>query len=53
MQSGWLLGLGIGCILAVAAALAWRVSEGRKPHEVPRAARVSVLFEQLSGGRQQ
>lgn len=52
MQSGWLLGLGIGCILAVAAALAWRVSEGRRPQDVPRAARVSVLTEQLSGGRQ-
>jgi predicted ferric reductase len=52
MQSGWLLGLGIGCILAVAAALAWRVCEGRTPHDVPRAARVSVLFDQLSGGRQ-
>ncbi|HXR73356.1 ferric reductase-like transmembrane domain-containing protein [Actinocrinis sp.] len=53
MQSGWLLGLGIGCVLAVLAALAWRVSEGRRPHDVPRAARVSVLTEQLSGGRQQ
>lgn len=53
MQSGWLLGLGVGCILAVAAALAWRVSEGRRPQDAPRAARVSVLFEQLSGGSQQ
>jgi len=53
MQSGWLLGLGIGCVLAVLAALAWRVSEGRRPHDAPRAARVSVLTEQLSGGRQQ
>lgn len=53
MQSGWLLGLGIGCVLAVAAAVAWRVSEGRRPHDVPRAARVPVLFDQLSGGRQQ
>ncbi|HEU5425951.1 MAG TPA: ferric reductase-like transmembrane domain-containing protein [Actinocrinis sp.] len=53
MQSGWLLGLGIGCVLAVAAALAWRAGEGRRAHDVPRAARVSVLTEQLSGGRQQ
>ncbi len=53
LRSGWLLGLGIGCVLAVAAAVAWRVSEGRRPHDVPRAARVSVLFDQLSGGGQQ
>lgn len=54
MQSGWLLGLGAGCILAIAAALVWRVSEGRRrPHDAPRAARVTVLFNQLSGGRQQ
>ena len=49
MQSGWLLGLGIACILAVAAALAWRFAPG--PDSVPRAARVSALFVQLRRGR--
>ena len=49
MQSGWLFGLGIACILSVAAALAWRFAPG--PDSVPRAARVSELFAQLRRGR--
>lgn len=53
MRGGWLLALGLGCVLAVAAALAWRVGESRRPQAAPRAARVSVLFEQLNGGRPQ
>jgi hypothetical protein len=49
MQSGWLFGLAIACILSVGAALAWRFVPG--PNSVPRAARVSELFTQLRRGR--
>jgi methionine sulfoxide reductase heme-binding subunit len=49
MQSGWLLGLGIACILAVIAALAWRFAP--EPGAIPRAARVSALFAQIRRGR--
>ena len=49
MQSGWLLGLGIACILAVIGALAWRFAPG--PDSVPRAARVSALFTQIRRGQ--
>ena len=45
MQSGWLLGLALGCILAVAAAVAWRVAG--EARTAPRPARVSTLFTQL------
>lgn len=43
MQSGWLLGLAVGCMLAVAAAVAWRIATAG----IPRPARVSTLFAQL------
>lgn len=53
MQSGWLLGLGIACVLAVLAALAWRLASGPGlgPESVPRAARVSALSNQLRRGQ--
>lgn len=45
MQSGWLLALALGCILVVAAAVAWRVAgEARAAR---RPARVAALFTQL------
>jgi sulfoxide reductase heme-binding subunit YedZ len=50
MQSGWLLALGIGCVLAVAAAVAWRLAA--RPADVPRPARVAVVFNQLHGSGQ-
>jgi methionine sulfoxide reductase heme-binding subunit len=49
MQSGWLFGLWIVCLLSVLAALAWRLAPG--PDSVPRPARVSELFTQLRHGR--
>lgn len=49
MQSGWLLGLGIACILAVIAALAWRFAP--EPDAIPRPARVSALFAQIRRGQ--
>ncbi|HEU5333094.1 MAG TPA: ferric reductase-like transmembrane domain-containing protein [Actinocrinis sp.] len=45
MQSGWLLGLALGCVLAVVAAVAWRVAG--ETRTVPRPVRVSTLFTQL------
>ena len=45
MQSGWLLGLALGCILAVAAAIVWRVAG--EARTTPRPVRVSTLFTQL------
>ena len=45
MRSGWLLGLALACILAVAAAVAWRVAA--EARIVPRPVRVSTLFTQL------
>lgn len=45
MQSGWLLGLALACILAVAAAVAWRVAG--EARVAPRPVRVSTLFTQL------
>jgi sulfoxide reductase heme-binding subunit YedZ len=49
MQSGWLLGLGVVCVLAVLAAVGWRVAGGGR--EVPRPARVSEVFSQIRGGQ--
>jgi sulfoxide reductase heme-binding subunit YedZ len=49
MQSGWLLGLGIACVLAVVAALAWRLAP--RPQLAPRPSRVPLVFEQIHGGR--
>ena len=49
MQSGWLFGLWIACLLSVAGALAWRLAPG--PDSIPRPARVSELFAQLRHGR--
>ena len=49
MQSGWLFGLWIVCVLSVAGALAWRFAPG--PASVPRAARVSELFIQIRRGQ--
>ena len=45
LQGGPLLGLAVACILAVAAALAWRLARGRA--EVPRARRVPDLMAEL------
>lgn len=45
MRSGWLLGLALACILAVAAAVVWRVAA--EARIVPRPVRVSTLFTQL------
>jgi len=45
MQSGWLLGLALGCILAVAAAVAWRIAG--ESRTAARPVRVSALFTQL------
>ena len=49
MQSGWLLGLGVVCVLAVVAAVGWRVAAGGR--DVPRPARVSEVFNQVRGAR--
>lgn len=49
MQTGWLFGLWIVCVLSVAGALAWRFAPGRE--SVPRAARVSELFVQIRRGQ--
>jgi hypothetical protein len=47
LQSGLLLALAVGCAVALAAALAWRlVSMAR---EVPRAERVSAMLAAASG----
>lgn len=45
MQSGWLLALAVGCIVAVAAAVAWRIAGAT--HAAPRAARVAQVFTQI------
>jgi methionine sulfoxide reductase heme-binding subunit len=54
LRSGGLLGLAVTCILAVAAALAWRLARARA--EVPRARRVADLMaahapQRLMAGR--
>jgi methionine sulfoxide reductase heme-binding subunit len=46
MQSGWLLGLAIGCMLAVVAAVAWRIAGDAR--RTARSARISVVFSQIS-----
>jgi sulfoxide reductase heme-binding subunit YedZ len=51
MQSGWLLGLAVLCVAAVAAAVAWRLA-GRS-RGVPRPARVDAVFAQIDRGRRQ
>jgi sulfoxide reductase heme-binding subunit YedZ len=42
LQAGPLLGLALGCIVAVLAALAWRLRRARA--EIPRARRVPELM---------
>jgi hypothetical protein len=50
LQGGWLLGLSIGCPVAVAAAVSWRLASAAR--QLPRAARVAaILGQQGSGGR--
>ena len=49
MQSGWLLGLGVVCVLAVLGAVGWRIAASGR--EAPRPARVSEVFNQLRGAR--
>jgi len=46
MHSGVMLGLLTGCVLAVCAALAWRLS--RAAREVPRAGRAAAALTQMS-----
>jgi predicted ferric reductase len=45
MQSGWLLGLAVGCIVAVAGAVVWRIAGDART--APRPIRVSNVFTQL------
>ena len=47
MQSGWLLGLGIACVLAVLAAVGWRIAAGGR--DLPRPARVPEVFNLVRG----
>jgi sulfoxide reductase heme-binding subunit YedZ len=42
LQRGWLLGLGIACAVAVAAAVGWRLAGAAR--QLPRAARVAALL---------
>ena len=42
LRRGWPLGLAIGCALAVAAAVAWRLASAAR--EIPRAGRVAALM---------
>jgi DMSO/TMAO reductase YedYZ heme-binding membrane subunit len=42
MQHGWLLDLAIGCALAVAAAVVWRLAHAAR--QLPRAARVAAIL---------
>jgi methionine sulfoxide reductase heme-binding subunit len=42
LQQGWLLGLAVGCALAVAAAVTYRLAHAAR--QVPRAGRVAEVF---------
>jgi DMSO/TMAO reductase YedYZ heme-binding membrane subunit len=42
LQRGWLLGLAVGCVLVVVAAVAWRLAAAAR--QVPRAGRVAAVF---------
>jgi DMSO/TMAO reductase YedYZ heme-binding membrane subunit len=42
LQRGWLLGLAVGCVLVVIAAVAWRLAAAARP--VPPAGRVAAVF---------
>ncbi|MGD0241308.1 MAG: ferric reductase-like transmembrane domain-containing protein [Streptosporangiaceae bacterium] len=44
LQQGWLLGLAVGCALAVATAVTWRLAHAAR--QVPRAGRVAEVFAQ-------
>ena len=44
LQSGWMLGLAIGCASIVAVAVIWRLVHAAR--QVPRAARVAAVFAQ-------
>ena len=46
LQQGWLLILAIGCALAVAAAVIWRLAHAAR--QVPRAGRVAAIFSQVT-----
>jgi predicted ferric reductase len=48
-RSGLVLGVLAGCALAVAAALAWRVSGAAR--EIPRAARAAATLGHMSAGK--
>jgi predicted ferric reductase len=49
LQQGWLLILAIGCALAVAAAVIWRLAHAAR--QVPRAARVAEIYAQHTAQR--
>ena len=50
LQGGWLLDLSIGCAVAVAAAVSWRLASAAR--QLPRAARVAaILGQQRPDGR--
>jgi methionine sulfoxide reductase heme-binding subunit len=44
LQQGWMLGLAVGCALAVAAAVTYRLAHAAR--QVPRAGRVAEVFAQ-------
>jgi sulfoxide reductase heme-binding subunit YedZ len=45
MQSGWLLAVAAGCVLAVAGAVVWRIADDVR--RTPRPVRVSAVFSQI------
>jgi sulfoxide reductase heme-binding subunit YedZ len=51
LQQGWLLGLAVGCALAVAAAVTYRLAHAAR--QVPRAGRVAEVFAQHTLKRHQ
>jgi methionine sulfoxide reductase heme-binding subunit len=42
LQHGWMLGLGIACVVVVAIAIIWRLASAAR--QVPRAARVAAVL---------
>ncbi len=51
LQQGWMLGLAVGCALAVAAAVTYRLAHAAR--QVPRAGRVAEVFAQHTLKRHQ
>jgi predicted ferric reductase len=48
-RTGLVLGVLAGCVLALAAALAWRLSQAAR--EVPRAGRAAAILSRMSAGK--